>query len=153
MAVLGKFSRDHEWSRWLSLEDAVDVCEQMLRLVQAVSELPHRRFEVHLRQPGAPVLRGDDPRRLREALASAPTRELDHFQYEASHPALPELSASLRMDRLGERRMTLEVRGSNRTTVERIDAELRRAVQARLDARGIGGDAPGASAHGGRTRA
>jgi hypothetical protein len=136
--ALGKFTRDHQWSRWLALDDAVDVCERMLRLVAAVSELPQRSFEVRLRRPGARVLEGDDPGRLREALAGAGTEELDHFQYEASHPALPELSASLRMDRIGQRRMTLEVAGSNRTTVERIDSELRRVVQARLDAPGRG---------------
>jgi hypothetical protein len=112
----------------------VDVCERMLRLVAAVSELPDRSFEVRLRRPDAQVLRGDDPGGLRQALAGAATDELDHLRYEASHPALPELTASLRMDRLGERRMTLEVAGSNRKTVERIDAELRAAVQSRLDA-------------------
>jgi hypothetical protein len=146
--VLGKFSRDHQWSRWLSLEDAVDVCEQMLRLVQAVSELPDRHFELHLRQPQARSVEGDDPGRLREALAGVPPERVDYFRYEASHPALPELSTSLRMDRLGELRMTLVVRGSNRTTVERIDAELRRAVRARLDAREIGVDTRTGAAYG-----
>jgi hypothetical protein len=150
--VLGKFSRDHEWSRWLSLEGAMDVCEQMLRLVREVSELPHQRFEVHLRQPEARSLEGDDAGRLREALAGVSTGHVDHFRYEASHPALPELSASLRMDRLGEMRMTLVVRGSNRTTVERIDAELRGAVRARLDAHRIGVDTRTVPAHGGGTR-
>lgn len=133
--VLGKFSRDHQWSRWLSLEDAVEVCEQMLRLVQAVSELPDRHFEVRLRQPQARSLEGDDPGRLREALAGVPPEHVDYLRYEASHPALPELTTSLRMDRLGEMRMTLVVAGSNRKTVERLDAELRRAVRVRLDTR------------------
>ena len=140
--MLGKFSRDHQWSRWLVPDDALEVCEQMRRLVQAVSELPEHSFELRL-GPAVGTLVGDDPDRLREALSGRRPDQIEHFRYEVSNPFLPELSAALRMDRLGQRRMRLEVRGSNRKTVERIDGELRRAVQARLDARGVGAISPG----------